>query len=146
MKKSKQLQSITRLAEIKELEAVRLMGECKKTFQEQTEQLENLKEYRKNYVDRYQSISMTAHQLADYRLFLDKLNRAIVEQEGVVLKDLNSVHEQEKLWQLAHQHTNGIQKLSNKALQDEHFKQEKREQAETDDRAGRGKNGKDFSF
>ncbi len=144
MKKSKQLKSITRLAEIKELEAVRLMGECKKKFNEQTAQLESLKEYRESYVARYQSVSMAAHQLTDYRLFLDKLNRAIVEQEGVVLKNLNSVHEQEKLWQLAHQHTNGIQKLSEKAVQDERFVEDKQEQAESDDRAGRGKNSRDF--
>jgi len=120
------------------------MGECKKRFNEQTEQLKSLKEYRENYVVRYQSASMAAHQLTDYRLFLDKLNRAISEQEEAVVKNLNAVHDHEKLWQHAHQHTNGIQKLSKKAVRDETFQKEKQEQAELDERAGRGKKERSF--
>jgi flagellar FliJ protein len=139
MKKSKRFQPITRLAEIKEQDAARLMGACKQKHKEQMEQLESLKEYRDSYVCRYQTASMAAHQLTDYRLFLDKLNRAIQEQESVILKSLNAVYDQEKLWQCAHQHTNGVQKLSDKAVRDERYQQEKRAQSELDERSGRGR-------
>lgn len=137
MKKSKRLQPITRLAEIQEQEAAQKMGACKKELKAQNEQLEKLKEYRDGYMQRFQTASMRANQLIDYRLFLDKLNRAIKEQERLILQATNLAYDKEKLWKQAHQHSNGMQKLTDKAVNNELFEKEKKEQAEQDDRSAR---------
>lgn len=137
MEKSKRLRPITRLAEIKEQDAAQKMGACKRKLKEQKEQLENLKEYRDNYVERFQTVTMGANQLTDYRLFLDKLNRAIKEQELIILQAIDTAYDKEKLWKQAHQHSNGMQKLTDKAVNNELAQKEKREQAELDDRSSR---------
>lgn len=139
MKKSKRLEPISRLAEIKEQQAARLVGDYRKTLEEQSKQLESLKEYREGYLARYQTVSMGARQLADYRLFLDKLNRAIEEQEQLIANSLNAVHDKEKLWTSARSHNQGMQKLVEKAGKEELTSSEKREQSELDDRSRRGK-------
>ncbi len=140
MKKSQRLKVIVDLNARHEQDALQAMGFSLKTLQEQQTQLENLQNYRQEYLAKFanrQQTGISINQLMEFRAFADKLDQAIEGQRQVVVNHEQDVQRARKQWEEAHQRTKSLQKVSDLALVEETKIEQKREQAEQDDRAAR---------
>lgn len=140
MKKSKRLNIIAELNANNEKKSLEALGDIQKNKLDAKKQLENLEQYRQDYKDQYQSVSETGvniKQLLEFRAFISKVDKAIEEQEQVVLEVGKQAESMRKDWETLHHKTNSMQKVCEAAVQEEAKAEEKREQNEQDDRASR---------
>jgi len=141
MKKSQRLNVIVELNAKNEQDSLKALGQIQQQRQEAEKQLENLNIYRQDYVIKYRSISEAGthiKQLLEFRAFMSKLDKAIVEQQQVVLGVEKQVILARTQWEQKHQKTKSIQKVCDVAAADELKAENKREQSEQDERATRG--------
>ncbi len=140
MVQSKRLRPVHRVAESKEQTAARELGDSRRYVHEQEERLAELRNYHTEYLERFHSaakLGMSAMQLQEYRAFLAKLERAIREQEAIIV-DGRSVQQFKKdNWQEKHVRTQALEKVMDRYKQAETKTQDKREQKESDDRSQR---------
>ena len=140
MKKSQRLKVIIDLHARQERNALEAMGVAQQKLQEQSSQLDNLENYRLDYQVKFalrQQAGINISQLMEFRAFADKLDQAIESQKQTVSNHQREVQRARKRWEDAHQRTKSLQKVSDLALVDEMKVEQKREQAEQDDRAAR---------
>ncbi|MBD9355576.1 flagellar export protein FliJ [Methylomonas albis] len=140
MKKSQRLKVIIDLHARQERDALEAMGVCQQKLQEQQAQLESLQSYRLDYLAKFavrQQAGINIGQLMEFRAFADKLDQAIESQQQTVNNHEREVQRARKRWEDAHQRTKSLQKVSDLALVEEMKVEQKREQAEQDDRAAR---------
>jgi flagellar FliJ protein len=140
MKKSQRLKVIIDLHARQERDALEAMGVAQQKLQEQSSQLDNLENYRLDYQVKFalrQQAGINISQLMEFRAFADKLDQAIESQKQTVSNHQREVQRARKRWEDAHQRTKSLQKVSDLALVDEMKVEQKREQAEQDDRAAR---------
>lgn len=140
MKKSQRLNIIAELNANNEKKSLEALGDVQKKKLDVKKQLENLEQYRQDYKDQYQSMSETGvniKQLLEFRAFISKVDKAIEEQEHVVLGVDNQVESMRKDWEILHHKTKSMHKVCETAVLAEVKAEEKREQNEQDDRASR---------
>ncbi|NOV28640.1 flagellar export protein FliJ [Methylomonas sp. ZR1] len=140
MKKSQRLKVIIDLHARQEHDALQALGICQQKLQEQQAQLENLQSYRLDYLGKFavrQQAGINISQLMEFRAFADKLDQAIESQQQTVSNHEREMQRARKRWEEAHQRTKSLQKVSELALIEEMKVEQKREQAEQDDRAAR---------
>ncbi len=140
MKKSQRLGIIVELNAKNEKQALEEMGKVQNKKQQSQLQLESLENYQQEYKVKHQSINeagVNISQLLEFRSFIDKLGKAIEEQQQTVLQINNELKEARENWEKLHQKTKSLQKVSDSALAEEVKLEEKREQNEQDDRATR---------
>lgn len=140
MKKSQRLKVIIDLHARQERDALEALGISQQKLQEQQAQLENLQSYRLDYLGKFalrQQTGINISQLMEFRAFADKLDQAIESQQQTVSNHEREVQRARKRWEDAHQRTKSLQKVSDLALVEEMKVEQKREQAEQDDRAAR---------
>lgn len=140
MKKSDRLQVIVDLNASNEKKALEALGKAQREQQASKVQLENLQSYHQEYKNQYQSISeagINIAQLLEFRSFVSKLDKAIDEQEQVVMQSEKEVVYAREHWEKQHQKTKSLEKVCQSALVQEFKQEEKREQNEQDDRASR---------
>jgi len=138
MKKSQRLKVIVDLNAENEKKALEVLGEVQRKKQALETQLESLHDYRKEYKDRYQSISqigVNVTKLLEFRAFISKLGGAIDEQKQAILSIDDEVQAARKNWELQYQKKKSIQKVRDTALKEEQKIEDKREQKEQDERA-----------
>ncbi len=137
---SKRLKPVHRVAESREQTAARQLGDSRRYVHEQEERLNELRNYHTEYLQRFHSaakLGMSSMQLQEYRAFLAKLERAIREQEAVIV-DGRSVQQVKKdNWQEKHVRTQVLGKVMGRYKQAEIKAEDKREQKEADDRSQR---------
>lgn len=145
MKRSQRLNVIVELNAINEKNTLKELGDTQQKKQQAETQLENLKVYRQEYEVKYQSIAkigLNIKQLLEFKAFMSKLDKAIVEQEQVVVGIETQLINTRKQWEQQHQKTKSMQKVCETAAKEELKIEEKREQNEQDDRSTRiGRNG-----
>ncbi|WP_026601319.1 flagellar export protein FliJ [Methylomonas sp. 11b] len=140
MKKSQRLKVIIDLHARQERDALEALGISQQKLQEQQAQLESLESYRLDYLGKFalrQQTGINISQLMEFRAFADKLDQAIESQQQTVSNHEREVQRARKRWEDAHQRTKSLQKVSDLALVEEMKVEQKREQAEQDDRAAR---------
>ena len=140
MKKSQRLKVIIDLHIREEQEALEVLGVSQQKLQAQQAQLDSLQNYRVEYLDKFaarQQTGINVSQLLEFRAFADKLDKAIESQRQSVLAHERELQWARRHWEEAHQRTKSMQKVSELALADELKIEQKREQAEQDDRAAR---------
>jgi len=101
MVQSKRFQPVKRVAESRERTAAKALGDSQRWAQEQESKLQELKNYHLEYLQRFQSaakMGMSASQLLEYRAFIEKLERAISEQEKVVAESQQRCNESKEAW------------------------------------------------
>jgi flagellar FliJ protein len=81
---------------------------------------------------------MSAKQMQEYRVFLEKLDRAIKEQERVVLASKSECVNRKEQWQQKHVRTQALGKVMDRFRSAEQKAVDKQEQNESDDRNQRG--------
>lgn len=140
MKKSQRLKVVIELHERQERDALQAMGRQQQKLQEAQRQLDHLQHYRIEYGQKLlerQKLGINVDQLLELRAFADKLDKAIDGQRHSALLLERELQRLREIWEQAHQRCKSLLKLSELALQEEMKIENRREQAEQDDRAAR---------
>jgi len=140
VKKSQRIKTIVDIKATQEKNALEVLGSVQRKLQAMQTQIEGLKNYRKEYQDRFDQMgSRGAHvaQLLEFRSFIDKLDKAIMGQEQVQRSIEAELSAKRKIWEQLHHKTQSLQKVCDSALVVEMKQEAKREQLEQDERASR---------
>ncbi len=143
MSSKRRLAVIIDLYQRQEKQALERLGSSQRQFQEMQRKLASLEQYRQEYEQRGLTQTgsyLSAHDLMEYRAFLNKLDQAINDQKRLIQQQKQQVEQDRLQWRLKHQKTGSLLKLDEKA-QIELLKQiEKNEQLEQDGRSSRSGN------
>ncbi|WFP50921.1 flagellar export protein FliJ [Methylomonas sp. EFPC3] len=144
MKKSQRLNVVIELHARQEQDALAALGGVQQRLREQQAQLDSLLNYRVEYLHNFavrQQSGIPVSQLMEFRAFSEKLDSAIDSQRQAVAQQEREVQRARKHWEDSRQRTKSLRKVSELALAEEIKNEQKREQAEQDDRAARTVNG-----
>ena len=137
MKRSKRLQPVARVARQHERNAASKLGDRLRETERHQQQLANLKQYRDEYIAGFNAAGqqgLTAFQLRDYRLFLKRLDDAIMQQQQQLAASLANCEQSQSDWRSRYGHSQMIDKLIQSRKLDENHESNQREQREQDDR------------
>ncbi|MDT8387905.1 MAG: flagellar export protein FliJ [Thiogranum sp.] len=138
MTRSKRMQPVQDVAQRREQEAIRKLGQTQQQLDAQRAKLEELRGYRDQYARQFEDSGDTglgAIRMRDYRVFLGRLNEAIHQQETVVAQ-CDARHQQSReQWIAVRSHTRAIGKVMDNFVRQERRQQDKQEQREQDERA-----------
>lgn len=140
MNRLKRLEPIRELAERREKQAVQTFGHCQQKLEVARNGLNNLRAFRENYSSQFHQMGhrgLGVQRLQEYRAFLEKINKAIAEQEKVLQRAERELEAAKRAWEEAHGHVLGMQTLVDKLRTETARQEQKREQDENDDRASR---------
>lgn len=140
MKKSQRIKTIVDIKATQEKSALEALGAVQRKLQSTQAQVEGLRNYRKEYQDRFDQLGIkgvNVAQLLEFRSFIDKLDKAILGQEQVLGLIESEVRTKRKVWEELHHKTQSLQKVCDSALVAEMKQEAKREQQEQDERASR---------
>ena len=140
MLKSQRLLAIVTLAEEREQAAVKKQTESQQTYAARQHKLNELLTYRDEYQARFKSVEVGArfaYQFNDFRMFLQRLDYAISEQEKLVAQAAQEAQQKRLIWLKYHERTQSLMKALTRLQQEERVLVERREQRESDERAQR---------
>jgi len=140
MKKSQRIKTIVEIKSTQEKNALEMLGAVQRKLQGMQAQVEGLRNYRKEYQDRFDQLGskgVNVAQLLEFRSFIDKLDKAIMGQEQTLNSIEAEVTAKRKIWEELHHKTQSLQKVCDSALVVEMKQEAKREQQEQDERASR---------
>ena len=140
MKKSQRIKTIVEIKATQEKSALEVLGAVQRKLQGMQAQVEGLKNYRKEYQDRFDQLggrSVKVAQLLEFRSFIDKLDKAIMGQEQMLGSIEAEVIAKRKIWEELHHKTQSLQRVCDSALAVEMKQEAKREQQDQDERASR---------
>lgn len=142
MSPSKRLKPVQRFAHSKEQKAARVMGQAKKSLQQEEAKLEQLKQYHQEYLERFKQMAregMSATQLQEYRAFLAKLDEAVNQQQEVVAASIVNHSSSKSVWKKKHSRTQALNKAVDRFREQEKKIADTREQKESDEHSQREK-------
>ncbi|QSA98538.1 flagellar export protein FliJ [Methylococcus sp. EFPC2] len=145
MNRLQRLEPIKDLAERREKQAAQAFGESRQKLEAGRKSLNSLVAFRESYSQRFNlsgNQGLGVRRLQEYRAFLDKINKAIADQEQQVQRAERELEEKKRLWEEAHGRVLGMQTLCDKLNTEAYKLEQKREQGEYDDRASRRNGGK----
>ena len=137
MNKSTKLEPIAKIRKQQELNAGRLHGESIRQAEKQQKQLEELMTYREQYSQSFLSASqsgLSAIQMQAYRIFINRLDEAIKQQQQYVNNDQQKCEISQKEWMNKRSECKMIDKIVENRQQVEHHEKEKSEQRALDNR------------
>ncbi len=140
MKKSQRIKTIVDIKATQEKNALEVLGAVQRKLLSMQAQVEGLRNYRKEYQDRFDQLGIkgvNVAQLLEFRSFIDKLDKAIIGQEQVLSSIEADLMAKRKIWEELHHKTQSLQKVCDSALAIEMKQEAKREQLEQDERASR---------
>ncbi len=144
MKRSQRLQPVVDIAGNGEREAARRLGEARGTLQRAEQQLAELRQFRDEYAAGFATSGeggLTTSALLGYRRFLTQLNVAIEQQVAIVDRARHGVQQRVVEWRQRRSRLQALEKVSERLHQDELDREERQEQAESDDRGQHNRNG-----
>jgi len=140
VKKSQRIKTIVDIKANQEKSALEVLGAVQRKHQGMQAQVEGLRNYRREYQDRFDQLGVkgvNVAQLLEFRSFIDKLDKAIIGQEQMLDSIEAEVKAKRKIWEELHHKTQSLQKVCDSALKIEMKQEAKREQQEQDERASR---------
>ncbi len=141
MTRSERLKPIQRLNESRENDAARALGHSVQTLQQQTQRLSELQQYRDEYDRKIQELGQNgviASRLQQMQSFLNNLNLAIAQQQGIVEQAQRQQEQQRHSWQRAHNKSQVMDNVAERYRRDEQYLANKRDQKENDEHALNG--------
>ena len=141
MRSSKKLQPVANLAKLNERSAAKLHGSVLRELQKQENQLNELINYRNQYLNAFKTASETglsAIQMQDYRIFLQRLDDAIQQQQQNVINGRQNTQSSQAKWMDTQNQSKMINKVVENRQQLENQQVEKREQRELEDQPHKG--------
>jgi flagellar protein FliJ len=140
VKKSQRIKTIVDIKATQEKNALEVLGAVQRKLLSMQAQVEGLRNYRKEYQDRFDQLGIkgvNVAQLLEFRSFIDKLDKAIMGQEHLLSSIEVELMVKRKIWEELHHKTQSLQKVCDSALVVEMKREAKREQLEQDERASR---------
>lgn len=140
MNKSQRLKPVSDIADAKERDAARHMGQQQNVLQEHNNKLSELIQYRAEYVEKMVaagSAGIGAGQMQDYTRFIRRLDEAIVFQKNQIELAKRQLEVKQREWQAMHTRSEALNKVVDRYRSAEVREQDKREQNENDERAQR---------
>jgi len=138
MKRSQRLEPVVKVAENREQQAARDLGDSQLAFTQAEQRLDELKNYREEYIQRFHTngaVGMSAVQMGDYRLFLSNLSRAIEQQVELVKQAASVVEQQREQWFTRRGKVKMLDNVVSRFQADEQRIVDRKEQLEQDERA-----------
>ena len=138
MKGSKKLKPVAQVAEQRERNAARELGDSQRQLNQQQKQLDDLLAYRTSYEENYLAATrngLSAAQMRDYQIFLSRLDSAITQQQQVVEGGSQDRDISQANWAGAAGHNKMINKIVESRQDNERQQQDKKEQRDSDDRS-----------
>jgi len=132
------MEPVVRVAGRREEDAARELAKQRELLARYEKQLQELQGYRNEYLDRLQDqtgAGVNSSRLQDYRVFLDKLDTAIGQQERVVAHQQNEVQRFHQRWVTLRTQCDAMDKAVERIRREERRQTERREQHESDEHA-----------
>ncbi len=133
MNRSAKLEPIAKINKQQERNAGRLHGETIRQAEQQQQQLEELVNYRNHYSKAFQSASeagLSVIQMQEYKLFINRLDDAILQQKQQVNIGQSRCETSQKEWMQKRSKSKMIDKVIENRQQVEQQAMDKREQTE----------------
>lgn len=146
MKKSQRLDPVIRVAKNREQKAAKAFGESRRLLEKNEAKLVELLGYQQEYTKRYEDIGHNGigiNKINEYRQFLSRLNEAISSQRELIRLKQSDLDRKNTTWRQTRVKHKSIDKIATRYRINEHEDEDRREQADTDDRSQRGKAEKD---
>ena len=140
MIKSKRLKPISEIADAKERDAARHMGEQQAVLDKHRNKLVELIKYRDEYAEKMVTAGgqgISAGQMQDYGRFIRRLDEAIVFQRSQIDLATRQLEVKQREWRVMHTRSEALNKVVSRYKTAETRAQDKREQNESDERAQR---------
>lgn len=140
MKRSKRLGTVVDLGKRKVDEAVLALAFVQRKLSEEESKLEQLEQYLREYRATIQSEGRKGFSVQEFRRYNDfseNVAKAITQQTHQVNTVKHQIEQVRRHWQMLDARHQGVLKLRDKALSEENVAQERLEQKELDELAGR---------
>lgn len=140
MKKSERLKTVADIKASQANKAMETWGLAQRKYSDLLKQVDGLKVYRSEYQNNFNRLGgggVKVAQLLEYRSFIEKLDKAILGQEQALAMLEAEMIGKRKVWEELHNRSQGLKKICDAAVTVEIKQQDKREQLEQDERAGR---------
>ena len=138
MSRRSPMDSVAHVTRERERAAARELGKQRRHLDEEESRLQELREHRQRYHRDLQaagSRGLGVRQLNEYRLFLARLDQAIAQQEQALGRCLQAYRQSQAAWMERRKDLKAIGKLVTRRATEANHRQNRREQAENDDRA-----------
>jgi len=140
MTKSKRLKPVSDIADAKERDAARHMGDQQGVLDKHQNKLAELIKYRGEYAEKMVMAGgggISAGQMQDYSRFIRRLDEAIVFQRSQIELAIRQLEVKQREWQVMHTRSEALNKVVSRYQTEETRQEDKREQNESDERAMR---------
>jgi flagellar FliJ protein len=137
-KRSKRLQLVLDLAERKKKQADQFLAASRQRVEQDQRTMGQLDQYMSEYQQNYLGVNSegcTGGQLHAQQAFMQKIQDAKDTQVTAIEQNLRELEAVEKHWKEAYAKVEGMQKLTDKALDTERKEEEKSLQKQLDERA-----------
>lgn len=141
MTRSKRMQPVLRIAEMREQDAAKELGNAQRMLQEQEDRLTELRAYQAEYARNFQvqgSAGISAARFQEFHRFMASLNQAIEQQQVVVQNAARACAQKKQLWQQAYGKSKSLDKVVERYCEQEQYEQGQREQKAADEMAQHG--------
>ena len=138
MKSSGKLDPVIRVARENEQTAARVLARSQAELVEAEQRLAELAAYRDEYVtglEHKTNMGLNALQVRDYRAFLERLDAAIEQQQGVVTAQRQSVELNRTAWLSEKQRLGALDKLVLRKTRQAQRDEDRREQLDNNEQA-----------
>jgi flagellar FliJ protein len=138
MKKSKRLEPVAKLAETRQKEAARLLGECRGLLLKHEERLIELIGYRKQYTENFYEVGhagTSAQKISDYKAFLARLNDGIEQQKQRIKLVRQELEQKKRDWIAVRGKAQAVSKVVDNHVHREKYHEARKEQNEMDEQA-----------
>jgi len=139
-KKSQRIKAIVDIKAAQEKKALEVLGATQRKLVIMQAQVDGLITYRQEYRNRFNQLGAggsTISNLLEFRAFMDKLDKAIIEQELTLLEYQAEALMKRAFWQDLHHRTQSLQKICDSALSEELKLEHKQEQLAQDEHSSR---------
>lgn len=140
MIKSERLKPVVHLAEARERDAARQLGQCQQMIHQREHRLEELLNFRREYQQRLQdegNRGIDARTMQEYRAFIQKLDMAIVQQRGMIQTAVSDYESSKQAWTATRSRSRALGNVVDRYRQQERHDADRREQREVDERSQR---------
>ncbi len=136
-KSSRRLQTVLKLAKLRQQLAAEQLGQMIRTADVHQQQVEQLKHYQQDYGENFKTLAgkdVSAEQLGNYQRFFGSLEQAVdtQQQRTILAEDQRELARRQ--WQQQYSRTRNMQALITRKQQEEEWELEKKRQREQDDR------------
>ena len=137
MTKSDRVKPIVKVAQNRERAAAQAFAGCQRVLQEREQRLAEVRRYREEYLENYQSkgrSGMSAQEMRTYRNFLLRLDVAVEQQEQLVQVAQCELDQQKARWMEKHIRTRALDNMRTRYVTQEQHDAQRVEQKESDER------------